>query len=41
MTKTIYKIKHLVGSLLTVSEGYSIIIMVGSVAGRQAGMMLE
>lgn len=35
-TKATYKRKHVIGSLLTVSEGTSIIILEGSlVAGRQ------
>jgi hypothetical protein len=38
MTKASYKRKHLIGDLLTVSEGESMIFMVGN---RTAGMVLE
>jgi hypothetical protein len=36
MTKATYRRKHLIGSLITVSEGESIIIMTGSVTGRHS-----
>jgi hypothetical protein len=39
MTKATYKRKHLIGGLLTVSEGKSMTIMWG--IREQAGMVLE
>jgi hypothetical protein len=39
MTKTTYKRKYLFGDLLTVSDGESMTVMVGSM--QQAGMALE
>jgi hypothetical protein len=39
MTKTIYKRKHIIGGLLTVSEVYSMLIRTGSMAeGKQTVM---
>jgi hypothetical protein len=37
MTKVTYKINHLTGGVLTVSEGESMASVVDSMAGRQAG----
>jgi len=36
MTKTTYKKKHLIGSLLIVSEGESMTIMVGNMRGAES-----
>lgn len=41
MTETTHKVRHLTGGWLTVSEGWSMTIVVGSNGGRQADMVLE